>query len=130
MVITRQKGTQSTDAAFWKFSSGSHSRSDGLCQSPFRATFVLKATSKEHKGIVSLERIEITPFAVIAGEILQQRRTGRLTIVNEPLRKTLYWAQGELAMITSAAPEDSLADFLVRRGAVPAARALVVAVAL
>ncbi|MDP9360282.1 MAG: hypothetical protein M3P29_02400, partial [Acidobacteriota bacterium] len=65
---------------------------------------------------MSLERIEITPFAVIAGEILQQRRTGSLTIVQARLRKTLYWAQGELALITSAAADDSLAEFLIRRG--------------
>jgi hypothetical protein len=77
---------------------------------------------------VSLERIEITPFAVIAGEILQDRRTGSLTIVQDPMRKTLYWSQGELALITSVAPEDSLADFLVRRGAIPADRALALAV--
>ena len=53
---------------------------------------------------MSLERIEITPFAVIAGEILQQRRTGSLTIVHAPLRRNLYWAQGELALITSTSP--------------------------
>jgi tetratricopeptide (TPR) repeat protein len=73
---------------------------------------------------VSLERIEITPFAVIAGEILQQRRTGSLTIVHAPLRRTLYWSQGELALITSAAAEDSLAAFLVGRGAIPADRSV------
>jgi curved DNA-binding protein CbpA len=88
---------------------------------------VLKATSKERKEDVSLERIEITPFAVIAGEILQQKRTGSLTVIQAPMRKTLYWSQGELALIISAAPEDSLADFLVRRGAVPADRALMFA---
>jgi tetratricopeptide (TPR) repeat protein len=73
---------------------------------------------------VSLERIEITPFAVIAGEIVQQRRTGSLTIVRAPLRRNLYWAQGELALITSTSPEDSLADFLVRRGVITVERAL------
>jgi tetratricopeptide (TPR) repeat protein len=78
---------------------------------------------------VSLERIEITPFAVIAGEILQQRRTGSLTIVHAPLRRNLYFAQGELALITSATPEDSLADFLVRRGVMTADRALPLAAA-
>ncbi len=74
---------------------------------------------------MSLERIEITPFAVIVGEILQSRRTGYLTIVRAPLRKVLYWSQGELVLITSSAPEDSLGDFLVRRGilqAEPAAK--------
>lgn len=73
---------------------------------------------------MSLERIEITPFAVIVGEILQGRRTGYLTIIRAPLRKVLYWTQGELVLITSSAPEDSLGDFLVRRGILPAERAV------
>jgi tetratricopeptide (TPR) repeat protein len=73
---------------------------------------------------LSLERVEITPFAVIVGDILQQRRTGTLTIIQTPLRKVLYWSQGELVLINSAAPEDSLIDFLVRRGVVPADRAV------
>ena len=73
---------------------------------------------------VSLERIEITPFAVIAGEILQHRKTGSLTILKAPLRRVLYWSQGELVMSASSDPEDSLAAFLVRRGAVPAERAV------
>ncbi len=72
---------------------------------------------------MSLERIEITPFAVIVGEILQSRRTGYLTIIRAPLRKVLYWAQGELVLITSSSPEDSLADFLVRRGILQPERA-------
>ena len=77
---------------------------------------------------MSLERIEITPFAVIAGDILQERRTGYLTIIQTPIRKVLYWSQGELVLIVSAAPEDSLGDFLVRRGALSADRALQLAV--
>lgn len=72
---------------------------------------------------MSLERVEITPFAVIAGEILQNRKTGFLTILKPPLRKVLYWSQGELVMAASSSTEDSLAEFLVRRGAVPADRA-------
>lgn len=85
---------------------------------------MLKA-SQEAKKSVSLERIEITPFAVIAGEILQHRKTGHLTILKPPIRKVLYWSQGELVMAASSAPEDSLGDFLVRRGAVQADRAAV-----
>ena len=65
---------------------------------------------------MSLERIEITPFAVIVGDILQNRRTGHLTIIRPPIRKVLYWSQGELVLVTSTSPEDSLAEFLVRRG--------------
>jgi tetratricopeptide (TPR) repeat protein len=77
---------------------------------------------------LSLERIEITPFAVIVGDILQERRTGYLTIIQTPIRKVLYWSQGELVLIVSAAPEDWLGDFLVRRGALAADRALQLAV--
>ncbi|MGZ8867215.1 MAG: DUF4388 domain-containing protein, partial [Thermoanaerobaculia bacterium] len=73
---------------------------------------------------MSLERIEITPFAVIVGDALQNRRTGYLTIIKPPVRKVLYWSQGELVLITSASPDDSLADFLVRRGIMPAERAI------
>jgi len=72
---------------------------------------------------VSLERIEITPFAVIAGEILQNRRSGALTILRGQERKVLFWSQGELVLITSSSPADSLADFLVRRGVISAATA-------
>jgi tetratricopeptide (TPR) repeat protein len=76
---------------------------------------------------MSLDRLEITPFASIAAEILQHRRTGVLTIVRPPLRKELYWSQGELVMSASAAPEDSLPDFLVRRGIITAQQAMTIA---
>ena len=76
---------------------------------------------------MNLERIEVTPFAAIVGDILQGRRTGSLSIVHAPLRRTLYWSQGELALITSAAPEDSLAEFLGRRGVLSGDRALTLA---
>jgi len=69
---------------------------------------------------VSLERIEITPFVVVAGEVLQHRRTGYLTILEGPLRKILYFSQGELIMSVSAAPEDSLSDHLVRQNVLTA----------
>lgn len=72
---------------------------------------------------MSLDRIEITPFAVIAGDILQNRRTGHLTIVASPVRKVLYWSQGELVMAASSNPGDSLGAYLLARGAIPAERA-------
>jgi len=77
---------------------------------------------------LSLERIEITPFAVIVGDILQERRTGYLTIIQAPIRKTMYWSQGELVLVASISPEDSLSDFLARRGALSADKALQIAV--
>lgn len=72
---------------------------------------------------MSLERIEITPFAVIAGEILQSRKTGQLTILRAPQRRVLFWSQGELVMAVSTNPEDSLAEFAVRRGFMTAEQA-------
>ena len=78
---------------------------------------------------MSLERIEITPFAVIAGDILQNRRTGQLTILRNPLRKVLHWSQGELVLITSFNPDDSLAAYLVQRGALPVDKAMQVGAA-
>lgn len=72
---------------------------------------------------MSLERIEITPFAVIIGDVVQQRRTGQLAIVRAHIRKELYWSQGELSLITSSVPEESLGDFLARRGVLTPERA-------
>jgi hypothetical protein len=67
---------------------------------------------------MSLDRIEITPFVVIAGEILQNRRSGSLTIVRGSVRKVL------LVLIVSSVPEEWLGDFLVRRGVITADRAV------
>lgn len=75
---------------------------------------MLKTTGSETS--LNLERIEITPFALLAGEILQQRRTGSLTILRGSHRKTLYWSQGELSMAASDLSDESLGEFLVRRG--------------
>ena len=72
---------------------------------------------------MSLERIEITPFAVIAGDILQNRRSGALTVIRSSQRNVLFWSQGELVLIIPAAPEDTLSQFLLRRGAVTRERA-------
>ena len=73
---------------------------------------------------MSLERIEITPFALIAGDILQHRTSGALTVIEGPKRRVLYWSQGELVLSASTSPEDSLGHFLVQRGIVTAERAL------
>lgn len=73
---------------------------------------------------MSLDRIEITPFALIVGDVVQHRKTGYLTIIRPPMRKVLYWSQGELVLIISDSPSESLGDFLVRRGAVTADRAV------
>ena len=72
---------------------------------------------------MSLERIEITPFAVIAGDILQNRRSGSLTVIRSSQRNVLFWSQGELVLIIPPAPEDKLSQFLLRRGAITRERA-------
>ena len=53
---------------------------------------------------LTLDRLEITPFAVIVGDLLRSRDTGSLTVIHQPLRKVLYWSQGEIVMATSTAP--------------------------
>lgn len=65
---------------------------------------------------MSLERIEITPFALIAGEILQHRKSGYLTLIKGSQRKVLHWSQGELVLAVSSIPEESFGEFLVHRG--------------
>jgi tetratricopeptide (TPR) repeat protein len=67
---------------------------------------------------VTLERIEITPFAVTAGELVLNRRTGYLTVLRQDFRTVLYWSQGELVLATSTVPDESLASFLLRRGTI------------
>lgn len=69
---------------------------------------------------MSLERLEIAPFSTILGEIISDKKTGYLTVVHHGSRQILYWSLGELIMVTSDAPEDSLADLLVRRELVSA----------
>jgi len=55
-------------------------------------------------------------MSTIVGEIVRERRTGTLTVVRQSSRKVLFWSQGELVLVTSSAPEDSLASFGVSRG--------------
>lgn len=59
----------------------------------------------------------------MAGEILRDRQTGSLTIIRAGARRVLYWSQGELVLITSSEPQESLGDFLVRRGVLTTDRA-------
>ncbi|HXI14714.1 MAG TPA: hypothetical protein VNM92_19010 [Thermoanaerobaculia bacterium] len=67
---------------------------------------------------MSLERIEMTPISMIVGEVIRERRTGTLTVIRQAARKTLFWSQGELVLITSSNLDDSLASFAVARGVI------------
>lgn len=69
---------------------------------------------------MSLERIEVTPFSMLAGEIVLEKRTGHLTVVKSTVRRILYWSQGDLVLVTSTQPQDSLAQFAAGRGLITA----------
>jgi tetratricopeptide (TPR) repeat protein len=64
---------------------------------------------------LSLERLELTPFASLISPILVDRRSGVLTIMHRSVRRDLHWALGELVLITTSAPPESLAGYLVYR---------------
>ncbi|MCA1732119.1 MAG: DUF4388 domain-containing protein, partial [Acidobacteria bacterium] len=64
---------------------------------------------------MSLERLERTPFSSILGEIITGKKTGTLTVVDRNARRTLFFSLGELIMVHSSSPEESLGDFLLRR---------------
>jgi hypothetical protein len=66
-------------------------------------------------GRMSLERLERTPFASIIGDVIAEKRTGTLTILERSARRTLYFSLGELVMFDTSQPEESLADFLIRQ---------------
>lgn len=76
---------------------------------------------------MSLERLEITPYATLIAEIIVSRQSGIQTVARGDLRRTLYWANGDLVLATSDSPDDSLAAFLVRKGVIDAAAAAVIA---
>ncbi len=67
---------------------------------------------------MSLERLERTPFASIIGEVIAEKKTGTLTVLDRSARRTLFFSLGELVMFETSAPAESLADFLLRRGVI------------
>lgn len=64
---------------------------------------------------MSLQRLELTPFSSLLAEIITEKKTGYLTVHAGGARRNIYWSLGEIVMVTSDAPEDSLADYLVRK---------------
>lgn len=71
-------------------------------------------------AVVNLERLEIHPFALLAGEVVQEKRTGTLNVMSSSVRRTLYWSGGELVLAQSNAPDEQLGSYLARQGAVSA----------
>ncbi|HSN69614.1 MAG TPA: DUF4388 domain-containing protein, partial [Thermoanaerobaculia bacterium] len=72
---------------------------------------------------MSLERLERTPFSTIIGDIITGKKTGTLTVVDRAARRMLFFSLGELVMVHSSSPEESLADFLLRRSLIDHAAA-------
>lgn len=64
---------------------------------------------------MSLERIEVTPFPLLLAEIITGRKSGALTVIREPFRKTLHFSAGELSLITSNSIQESLGAYLFSR---------------
>lgn len=73
---------------------------------------------------MSLERIEVTPFANILGEIITGRQSGILTVVGPSVRKLFHFAEGELALIISNSIQESLGAYLFQRGLIGGDQAL------
>ena len=65
---------------------------------------------------MSLQRLEVTPFTGIIREIIQNRSSGQLVIVRGQLRRTLYWAHGEVAMVAPSSAAESFWAYLVHQG--------------
>lgn len=73
---------------------------------------------------MSLERIEVTPFPNLLGDIITGRKTGTLTVVKEPERKVFHFADGELSLITSNSIQESLGAWLFQKGEINEDQAL------
>ena len=73
---------------------------------------------------MNLNRIEVTPFPLLIGEIITEQKSGVLTVIREPVRKVLYWVSGELVLVTSNSIHESLGAFLFKRNLVNREEAL------
>lgn len=76
---------------------------------------------------MSLERIEITPFAALIGEMIVGKQSGTQIVARGAARTVLYWANGELVFATTHDVEDSLVSFLVRKNVIDGATAAQIA---
>jgi TolA-binding protein len=67
---------------------------------------------------LSLERLEIKPFPNIIREILQERRSGLLTLAVSGSRRIIHWAYGDVVLVESDRPEEMLHNYLLRQSAI------------
>ncbi|MBW3672090.1 MAG: DUF4388 domain-containing protein [Acidobacteria bacterium] len=64
---------------------------------------------------MTLERLEIKTFPNIIRDILQERRSGILTVVGGNARRLIHWAYGDLVLVESDRPEEMLQNFLRKK---------------
>lgn len=67
---------------------------------------------------MTLERLEIKTFPNIIRDILQDRRSGMLTVVAGNARRLIHWAYGDLVLVESDRPEEMLENFLHKKGVI------------
>jgi TolA-binding protein len=67
---------------------------------------------------LSLERLEINPFPNIIREILQDRRSGILTLVASGSRRIIHWAYGDVVLVESDRPEEMLHNYLLKQSSI------------
>lgn len=65
---------------------------------------------------MSLQRLEVTPFPVVLGDVITSRMTGTLVIAHQGQRTAIDWVNGELALIRPAEPGRSLGAWLFHKG--------------
>ncbi len=70
---------------------------------------------------MTLERLEIKTFPNIIRDILQERRSGLLTVVAGNARRLIHWAYGDLVLVESSREEEMLRFFLRKKGLISAA---------
>lgn len=65
---------------------------------------------------MELHRLEVDPLTQAIGEILQNRSSGCLTVIASHIQRRIHWAYGEIALIESDKPLETLPHFLFNRG--------------
>lgn len=69
---------------------------------------------------LTLERLEITPFPNIIQDVLQEKRSGVLTVVAGGSRRLIHWAYGDLVLVEPDREDEMLGNFLTKKGLISA----------
>lgn len=63
--------------------------------------------------VLSLQRLEVTPFTTIVRDVISNEQTGQLVIAKGAARRIIYWVNGEIVLVASTTPAESFWAFLV-----------------